>query len=107
MVYTYFDMLSKKVLREIFSSKKVLREIFSLRERRSNATKHDYVFRNYRFVIFRKGTGRNILSSISNNPRCPPFDNNVREQEIMGLSFEEPPCDQEIDHNLSDLGYNP
>lgn len=50
-VYTYFDQMSKKVLKEIGR----------YWGRRSNGNRPYYVLRNYRFVIYKKKMGRDIL----------------------------------------------
>lgn len=88
-VYTYFDHMSKKVLREIgrYSG------------RRSIGDRPDYVLRNYRFVIYKK-MGRDVLSLISNHARCPSLDNFVRSMELTGG----PPSDDDVDAQFTRSG---
>lgn len=96
-IFTYFKGLSKKQLREIGRHWMW----------KSNGNKDDYIYRNYRFVIFKKTMGRDLQSLIANDPKCPDFDNAMRTIEAASLDLITPPSEAELDARLSELGDPP
>lgn len=96
-LFTYFKRMSKKQLRDIGRHWM----------RKSSGNKDDYIYRNYRFVLYKKSQGRDLRSLIANNPKCPNFNDAMRNMEMSSLDLISPPSGAEVDARLSELGDPP